>query len=372
MSELRILQVLPALNAGGVERVTLDMVTALHQIYPTTYVASEGGSLLPELEQRGGIHLPLPLASKNPFQMARNAHSLVRLIRFHSIQAIHARSRAPAWSALWAARWAKIPFITTYHGAYASSNLAKAFYNSVMARGDRVIAISEFIAKHIQRHYPTSFPRVRLIHEGIDTEEFNPPHISQQEILDFRKAWDIPPTAIVFLLPGRITRIKGQTIFIDALRRLSNPHVVGVILGQDQDNSSYPAEVRLQCRGLPIRLIPHISRPRIAYAAADFIVCASLAQEAFGRVTAEAGSMERVSISTNHGATVELCQHAKTGFLTPPGDARALADAMTHAMKMSPEDYQTMGKAARAHICENFSLKRMCSKTIELYKELIR
>ncbi|MCE3230123.1 MAG: glycosyl transferase [Alphaproteobacteria bacterium] len=372
MPELRILQVLPELNSGGVEHVTLDMVAALRQRYAVTYVASQGGTLLPNLEQRGGTHMPLPLASKNPVQMMLNAFTLARLVRTHHIQLIHARSRAPAWSALWAAHWTKVPLVTTCHGAYASSNPPKAFYNSVMVRGDRVIAISEFIAQRIQRQYPASLPRVRLIREGIDLEEFNPRLVSQQERLDLRKAWNIPATATLFLMPGRVTRLKGQTVFIDAIRRLNNPNIMGVILGQNQDNSSYPAEVRCQSEGLPIRLIPHILRPRVAYGAADFIVSASLAEEAFGRVTAEAGAMKRIVIATNHGATVELCQSAKTGFLIPPGDSRALADAMMNAMKMPPEDYRKMGETARAYVCANFSLERMCTETIDLYKELIQ
>lgn len=372
MSHLRVLQVLPELNIGGVERVTLDMVAALRQIFPTTYVASNGGSLLPELEQLGGTHFTLPLASKNPLQMMRNAKSLIQLIRTHNIQVIHARSRAPAWSALWAARWTKIPLVTTYHGAYHSSNTLKTFYNSVMTRGDRVIAISEFIAQSIHQKHPASFPKVRLIREGIDIEKFDPRHVSQKEILDLRKAWGIPPTATLFLVPSRVTRIKGQITFIDAIRRLNNPNIVGIILGPPQNNSSYPTEVRRQSEGLPIRLIPHISKPRVAYAAADFIVFPSLAPEAYGRVTAEAGAMERVIIATNHGATPELCQPTKTGYLVPPGDSRALADAMIHVLKMSPEDYLMMGKAARAHICTNFSLKRMCQETIDLYKELAK
>lgn len=370
MSTLRILQVLPELTMGGVERTTLDMVAALRQAFPITYVASQGGGLLPELKKLGGTHFTLPLASKNPLQMIRNAVALVRLIRDHDIQVIHARSRAPAWSALWAARWTKIPLVTTFHGAYRTSNALKTFYNSVMARGTRVIAISEFMSQYIQKHHPASFQTVRLIPEGIDTDIFDAQTIFQEEIRALRKAWGVPADAKVFLLPGRITRIKGQAIFIEALRHLNNPKVFGIILGKDQDGSSYAKEVIRQLEGLPIRCIPHTQTPHIAYAAADFIVSPSLAPETFGRVTAEAGAMERVVIATNHGATPELCQAGKTGYLIPPGDAKALADAIDHALKMSPKDQQKMGKAARDYICANFSLKRMCAETIALYQEI--
>jgi len=370
MSTLRILQVLPQLNMGGVERTTLDMVMALRQVFPVTYVASQGGSLLPELKSLGGTHFTLPLASKNPLQMVRNSMRLVRLIRDHDIQLIHARSRAPAWSALWAARWTKIPLVTTFHGAYRTSNIFKTFYNSVMARGTRVIAISEFVLRHIQQHHPTSLPRIQLIHEGIDVEAFDSQCISQQEIKALRKTWKIPPDAKVFLLPGRITRLKGQTVFIEAFRQLNNPNVFGIILGQSQLNSSYSQEVDRQLEGLQIQRISHTQTLKVAYAAADFVVSPSLATETFGRVTAEAGAMGRVIIATNQGATPELCKTGITGYLIPPADATALAQAMSKVLKMTSEDRQAMEKKARDYVCANFSVKRMCADTIALYKEI--
>lgn len=368
---MRVLQVLPELNRGGVERVTLDMAAALRMVYPATYVASEGGSLLPDLIQQGATHFTLPLASKNPAQIILNAYSLARLVRNHNIQLIHARSRAPAWSAFWAARWAKVPLVTTYHGAYHASTAPKAFYNSVMARGDRVIAISAFMSRHIQERHPPSLPKIRLIPEGIDGEEFSPQRISQQEIQDLRQAWDVPPEDTLILVPGRITRSKGQAIFIEAIRRLNTPHVVGVILGLDATASPYAREIQRQAQRLPIRFIPHMPHLRAAYAAADFVASTSLAEEAFGRVVAEAGAMERIIIAPNLGATPELCLPEKTGFLIPPNDPEALANAMSRVIQMSQESRAAMGKAARNHICTHFSLARMCAETIRLYEELV-
>lgn len=372
MSNLRILQVIPEIKMGGVERATLDMVTALRKIYPTTYVAAKKGELLPMLEDLGATHFPLPLRTKNPFQMIRNGYHLARIIREYNIDVIHARSRAPAWSALLAARLTKTPLITTYHGAYHSTNKLKTFYNSVMARGDRVIAISDFIYKTIEKNHPQALSKVCLIREGIDLEEFDPHTVTSSEIELLKKEWRISPTATLFLVPGRVSRHKGQSIFIDAIRRLNNPNIVGVILGENQDNSSYPAEIRHQAEGLPIRLIPYISKPKVAYAAADFIVSPSLVEEAFGRVTAEAGAMERIIIATNQGATPEICLPEKTGILIEPGNSRALADAMIQVMKMSQQECQTMGQTARQYISDHFSLSRMCRETINLYKELVK
>ena len=372
MSNLRILQVIPEIKMGGVERATLDMVSALRKIYPTTYVAAKRGDLLPVLEDLGATYFPLSLTTKNPIQMIRNGYCLAQIIRDYNIDVIHARSRAPAWSALLAARLTRTPFVTTYHGAYRSTNKLKTFYNSVMARGDRVIAISDFIYKAIEHHHPQALSKVSLIREGIDLEEFNPHSVTPYQVELLKKEWRIPPTATLFLVPGRVSRLKGQSIFIDAIRRLNNPNIVGVILGENQENSTYPAEIRHQSEGLPIRLIPYLPKPKIAYAAADCIVSPSLAEEAFGRITAEAGAMERIIIATNHGATPELCLPGKTGILVEPGNSRALADAMIQVMKMSPEDCQTMEKNARQYITDHFSLSRMCADTINLYKELAK
>ena len=347
------------------------MALALRQNYPTTYVASNTGTLLPELNRLGGTHFQMPLATKNPFKILYNAVKLSRLIRNHHIDLVHARSRAPAWSALLASKLTKVPLVTTYHGAYQSTNVFKNLYNSVMTRGDRVIAISDFILNTIHKNHSTTRTKTRLIREGIDLDEFDPNKVKSQDVDILKKEWNIPSEAIIFLLPGRISRLKGQTIFIDAIRRLNNPKIVGVILGQNQENSPYPAEVRRLADGLPIRLIPYITKPRLAYAAADFIISASLVGEAFGRVAAEAGAMERIIIGTNFGATTELCQAGKTGFLVPPGDTRALADAMIQALKLSPDERLKMEKAARGYIVKNFSLQRMCSETIDLYKELV-
>jgi glycosyltransferase involved in cell wall biosynthesis len=371
MSSLRILQTLPELGIGGVERATLDMVMALRQNFSETFVSCHSGVLLPELEKLGGTHFSLPLNRKNPLQIMRNGLLLAQLIKDHNIHLIHARSRGPAWSSLLAAKLTKIPFITTYHAAYNSTNIVKNLYNSVMARGDRVISISKFISTTIEQHHPKAIPNVRLIREGIDLDTFDPKKVSQQEIQEVRTQWNIPPSATVFLLPGRITRLKGQAIFVDAIRRLDNPNIIGVILGDNHELSSYPMEVRNQAEGLPIRIVPHTTNPRIAYAASDCIVYPSLAQEAFGRVTAEAGAMERIVIATNHGATPEICKSSLTGYLVPPGDSRALAQTMMSVLTMSRDDFLKMGNAARAHIAANFSLNRMCTETINLYQELI-
>jgi glycosyltransferase involved in cell wall biosynthesis len=368
---VRVLQVLPQLKGGGVERATIELAHVLAEQFGHTYVASQGGQLVGELEGEGSIHFTLALATKNPLCMIYNGFALARLVRHHNIQIIHARSRAPAWSCLWTAKLTGVPLITTYHGCYKNSNSLKKFYNSVMTRGKCVIAISQFVADYIKTHHAIDAAKIRLIYEGIDLEKFNPKTVSAYDIDQVRQAWNIPQNSRIILLPGRVTRIKGHHIFLDALRKMTASNFTALILGPAKEKSSYKDELVRQAANLPVHFIENYKNMAIAYAAADFIVSPSLVPEAFGRVVAEAGAMERLIIASSSGATPELCQSGKTGYLLPMGDSVALGKTMDRVLTLSPQEKVQMGQAARLHIANTFSLKTMSDKTIDLYKELI-
>jgi glycosyltransferase involved in cell wall biosynthesis len=371
MKTLRVLQVLPKLELGGVERATLDTVSQLRKVSPVAYVACEHGSLLEELTSCGGTHLDLRMASKNPFQIILNARKLVHLIKKHNINLIHARSRAPAWSALLASKLTKVPLITTYHGAYSASNRLKKFYNSVMVKGDLVIVHTEFMVDHIQSHYPDLFNKIRLVRGGIDIEAFDPKNLVPEQTVALRKEWHIPSDGILFALPGRMSRRKGHLVFVEAIRHLNHPKVWGIIIGENNDSAAYSKEVALCAKGLQIRQIPARYNLQATYRAADFILCPSVVPETFGRVVAEAGAMERIVIASKQGALPEVCLDGQTGFLFPPNDPQALAMAMRNAVNLSPSERLLMEKAAREHVAQNFSLERMGLETLALYHELI-
>ncbi len=370
----RTLQVLPVLESGGVEKATLDWVRILCNCFPKTpvFVASAGGRLVKDLEVLGVKHFTLPLDSKNPYKMWANAQALQQMIQDHSLQLVHARSRAPAWGALWAARRLKIPFLTTYHGVYNSHNGLKRFYNSVMARGDKVIAISQYVAQHIQQQHGSLNPAISVIPEGIDTDIFDPDKITIQQINDLRQSWDIPTGRFLILLPGRLTRWKGQEVLAKALRLLTDLPICAVFLGSDQGRSNYTEHLRQLTQGLEVRFIDGCDTMSIAYAAADVVLSCSIEEEAFGRVTAEALAMARPYIGTNLGATPELCLDEQTGLLVHPSDANALAQKIREVFYLIPEHKNEMGHAARRHIVENFSLDKMAKATLEVYFDLIR
>jgi len=368
-----ILQVVPKLETGGAERSTIEIAAALSREGFLPLVASEGGRMVAELERAGGEWVPMALDTKQPFALAANAFKLANLIRARNVKLIHARSRAPAWSALWAARRTRIPFVTTWHGSYSARTSLKRFYNSVMARGDVVIANSAWTAEHIRAQSPAK--RIVTIPRGVDLERFEPAAIPPERVAALRGAWGADSTTVLVLLPGRLTRWKGQEILIEALGLLAQPHLRAVLAGDAQGRTNYEHALRdsIASHGLADRVIiaGHVADMPTAYLAADIVVSASTQEEAFGRVAAEAAAMGRAVVATDHGGSRETVVHGETGLLVPPGDATALAGALRQLMEAGATGRAAMGAKGHAHIQANFTVERMCTATLSVYRALL-
>jgi glycosyltransferase involved in cell wall biosynthesis len=361
-----ILQVLPALDAGGVERGTLEIAEAIQAAGYRALVASQGGRLVPALEALGARHFTLPLATKSPLGIWRNAAALTRLTRAEGVAILHARSRAPAWSALLAARRTGAHFVTTYHGTYGEGFLGKRLYNSVMARGDRVIAISRHIAAHIMATHGAAS---QVIPRGVDLRVFDPARVEPGRIAALRAAWDVAAGAPLILLPARLTRWKGQTVLIEAMAEI--PGAICVLAGDPQGREAYVAELRAlaAARGVALRIPGHVADMPAALLAADIVVHASIEPEAFGRSVIEAQAMGRVVIAADLGGPRETVTPGVTGWLTPPGDAPALAAQIRATLALPPEARAAMGEAARRSVP---TMEAMQAATIALYRELLR
>lgn len=362
-----ILQVLPALDAGGVERGTLEIAEAIQAAGFRALVASAGGRLVPALEALGARHIALPLATKSPAGIWRNAAALTQLVRAEGVAILHARSRAPAWSAWLAARRAGAHFITTYHGTYGEGFPGKRFYNSVMVRGERVIAISQHIAGHIAATHGVA---ARVIPRGVDLRVFDAALVAPARVAALRAAWDVPETAPLILLPARLTRWKGQRVLIEALTEI--PSAIAVLAGDAQGREAYVQELRdlAAARGVAARIrIPgHVADMPAALLAADLVVHASIEPEAFGRTVIEAQAMGRLVIAADLGGPRETVAHGVTGWLTPPGDAAALAAQLRAALAMPLAARAAMAKAARGGVP---TMEAMQSATIALYREVL-
>ncbi|MBN8890701.1 MAG: glycosyl transferase [Rhodospirillales bacterium 70-18] len=370
-----VLQVLPALGGGGVERGTVEIASIIARLGGMPLVASAGGALAPAVERAGGRNILLPLDSKSPWRIWRNAAALEGVIRSRHVDIVHARSRAPAWSACLAARRTGAHFVTTYHGAYNEDLPFKRRYNAVMAMGERVIAISHFIAALIQQRHGTDPARIRVIHRGVDPAVFDPQRVSTDRQVRLLRAWRVQDGQTTIMLPGRLTRWKGQAVLIEALARLNDRAAVAVLVGADQGRARYAAELAALAGRLGVadrvRIVGHCDDMPAALSLSDVVVNASTDPEAFGRVVIEAQAMARPVIATDHGGAVETVEHGVTGWRVRPGDPEALAAALDHALALPPPDRAALGARARASVQEHYTVAAMQMATIAVYRELL-
>lgn len=371
-----ILQVLPSLDTGGAERGTVDIAGAVQADGGTAIVASEGGPMENELKRIGALHLKMPLASKNPLVMHRNVSRLARAIESYGVDLVHARSRAPAWSARAAVRRTGRHFITTFHAPYNFSNALKKHYNAVMADGERVIAISEFIAKHVREHYKVDPTTLRVIHRGVDLARFDPDKVSAERMIQLSTRWRLPDGLPLILMPGRLTRWKGQGVLLEALRHLRDLDYRCVLVGSDQGRTAYRRELEalITRNGLAekVSLLDECKDMPAAYMLSDVVVSASTDPEGFGRIVGEAQALGRPVVASDHGGAREQLVAERTGFLFPVGDAEALAASLRKALELSPEARARLHDEAIARVRQHFSKDQMCAKTIALYKEVLR
>ncbi len=370
-----VLQVLPALETGGVERGTVEMVQAIVAAGGTALVASAGGRMVAEVERAGGRHVGLKLMTKDPLNIWLNAGPLAGLIRREGVSLVHARSRAPAWSAWLASRRTGVPFVTTWHGVYGEEFPGKRLYNRVMARGDRVIAISHFVAEKVASRYRVDPARLRVIYRGVDAAVFDPARAVGDRVHKLAQAWRLPPGAPVVMLPARLTRWKGAELLLDAMAALPDKASYCVLVGADQGRQTYAAALvsRAERLGLGgrVRFAGHCDDMPAALMLADVVVSASLKPEPFGRAVIEAQAMGRPVVVSDHGGAAETVQPGVTGWRVPPGDAAALAEALRHALSLDADERAALAERARDSVLTYFTTASMQQATLAVYRELL-
>ena len=381
-----ILQIIPRLDAGGAELSVMEIAAAVARAGGRALVLAEPGRLAANVTAVGGEVLAFPAATKNPLSMLANARRIAAIVAREKVDLIHARSRAPAWSALAAARRARLPFVTTYHGAYAETNALKRLYNGVMARGDVVIANSRYTADLIAARYATPRQRIEVIHRGVDTAAFDPARIGADRVSALRQRWGIAPHQRVILHAARLTRWKGQGVLIDAAARLQAhgrlQDAVVVLAGDAQGRDGYVESLRGQIVRLGlqqhVRLVGHVDDIAAAYLAAHVTVVASTEPEAFGRAAIEAAAVACPVIATGIGAPPETvlaepaaANDATTGWLVAPGDTEALARCLAEVLALAPAARAAVGERARRHAMANFSIAVMQLGTLGVYDRLL-
>jgi glycosyltransferase involved in cell wall biosynthesis len=380
-----ILQIIPRLDAGGAERTTIDVAAALVAAGARALVASEGGRLTSELQAVGGLLAPFHAATKNPLAMALNVRRLARLIVDERVDVVHARSRAPAWVALAAKRLAPRPFVTTFHGAYSGRSSLKLAYNSVMARGDAVIANSHYTAATIERLYPFARDKIAIIYRGSDFSKFAAGAVDASRVARLRRAWGAEPQERIVLLAARLTAWKGQKLLIEAARRLKETGMAGVryvLAGDAQGRGGYVKELDalIEKSGLKgvVARVGHCEDMPAAFVAASVVVAPSTGPEAFGRSAVEAQAMGAPVIVSDLGAAPETIvappqapNEERTGWRVPAGDAQALAEALGQALSLGASAREALARRARAHVVRNFSLESMTRATLNVYLSVL-
>jgi len=349
-------------------------------------VLAEPGRLDARVTAAGGEMRPFPASTKNPVRMLANARAITRMIAAEGVDLVHARSRAPAWSALVAARRAAVPFVTTYHGAYGETNALKRAYNSVMARGDVVIANSRYIADLVAERYGTPRDRIQVIYRGVDAAAFDPDRIAPERVAALRARWGVGPATRIILQAARLTTWKGQGVLIDAAARLEAAGRLGeavvVLAGDAQGREGYAQglqeKIARAALSQKVRLVGHVEDVAAAYLTAHVTVVASIEPEAFGRSAIEAAAVGCPVIATAIGAPPEtvlaepaVAPGAITGWLVPPGDAAALADRLAAALEMPPATRAGVARRARAHVLAHFPTASLQRSTLAVYDRLL-
>ena len=381
-SELKVLQVIPKLGYGGAETGCYDLAHYLPENNCSSYIVTSGGELLKFIDRKKVKVIKLPVHSKNPFLMLFNSIALIFIILLNNISIVHARSRAPAWSCLFATKITRRKFVTTFHGTYNFKNSIKKFYNSVMVRSDLIIAGSNFIFSHINQNYPKYLDlkkRFLVIFRGINVDYFDSSTTLDSEESRLISDWEVDKNKKIILMPGRLTAWKGQETFIEALnfvnKELGYDSFNAVILGSDQGRDIYTKKIKRLAEQYrltsQLKFIEHCKNMPLAYKISDIVVSASVEPEAFGRVAVEAQSMEKPIIASDIGGSNETIIDNVTGFLFQSGNAEALSKKIVEVLQLDESRLKSIGIEGRKNIIKKFNVEKMCFSTYSEYKKLL-
>jgi len=381
-SKLKVLQVIPRLGYGGAETGCYDLAHYLPENNCFSCIVTSGGDLLKFVDKKKVKLIKLPVHSKNPILILFNSIALVFIILFYNISIIHARSRAPAWSCLIAAKITRRKFVTTFHGTYNFKNSIKKFYNSIMVRSNLIIAGSNFIFSHIKDNYSKYLnlnKKFLVIFRGINVEYFDPSIILKVEEHELLSNWGLTRDKKIILMPGRLTTWKGQEVFIEALnlvnRELGHQSFYAVILGSDQGRDIYSKKIKRLAEQYrltaQLKFVEHCKNMPLAYKVSDLIISASIEPEAFGRVVIEAQAMEKPIIASDIGGSNETIVNNETGFLFESNNPKSLSKKIIEVLNLDESRLKSIGIEGRKNIIKKFNVEKMCFSTYSEYKKLL-
>ena len=377
----RILQIIPNMEIGGAERTVLEITSFLKDTEFSSLVLTSGGKLIGELEKENIEVIKLKIDKKNPYSIIKNFFLFIKIFREKKIDLVHVRSRAPAWSAIFAAKKIGIPVLTTWHGHVSNSSFIKKIYNSIMLKGDAVIANSVYTAERISKIYNIDLNKIDIISRGVNVESFEGSKFSNTEISNMKKIWSVDDNKIIILFPARLTRWKGHLVTIEAINLLKKEkffdQVIFLFAGEKAGAENYIKKLNSLITKFKlqenIKLVERIENMPLAYHALDIVLSPSIEPEPFGRIPIEAQAAGKTIIASDHGAVKDTIKNGNnfTGFKVKPNDPQALSIAIKQSIIMDKKDLTKMHERAISNVKNNFSLENMCKKTLEVYRRLL-
>ena len=369
-----ILQIVPALNTGGVERGVIEISRYIVENDFRSIVISSGGKLEYQVTKFGGLHYKLDVHSKNFLRWNSIRDELTKIIVEENVSLIHVCSRVPAWLAVPIAKKLNIPLITSVHGRFRNQNILKNYYNSILLKGDYIIAISKHIEKSIISMHPQAKSKIKVIYRGVDQHLFNKKNIPVSRIVNQMKSMGINDDNPVILMASRPKFWKGQTSLIRALSKLEK-NFQCVLIGTGDGHPSFQKKIfelikKLNLQG-KVKLTPSTNDIQAAFMLGDVIVMPSINPEPFGRIIIEGQSLEKIVVGYDHGGISETIIDGETGFLARPVSEDSLAEKIDLALGLEDFKRKKIGKLAKINVERNFSHVKMCEDTIELYKQCL-
>lgn len=371
-----IAQILPALNTGGVERGVIEISKSLNDNGFKSIVMSSGGHMVPQLRRTGTTHYELNVNTKNPFKWPKIRKQVKLILEKENVDLIHLCSRAPAWIVFPLGRMLDIPVITSVHMRFRKTNFLKKYYNSILTKGDSIIAISKHIEKTILESFPnpTIKNKITVVHRGVDLELFNANNIKPARVIAQSKNLNLKDNIPVIMMAARPAMWKGYLELIRALS-LVNDTFQCVLIGAENGSQNFQKTLIDKIIKLKLETKVKLSKSsndiQAALMLSDIVVMPSVTPEPFGRIILEAQALGKIPIAFDHGGASETIIDGKNGFLADPVKVESLAEKISMALSIKPTNREKMSEFSKKAVSKNFSHDKMCKLTLSLYKQCI-
>jgi len=371
-----IAQILPALNTGGVERGVIEISKSLNDNGFKSIVLSSGGHMVPQLRRTGTTHYELNVNTKNPFKWLKIRKQVKLILEKENVDLIHLCSRAPAWIVFPLGRMLDIPVITSVHMRFRKTNFLKKYYNSILTKGDSIIAISKHIEKTILESFPnpTIKNKITVVHRGVDLELFNANNIKPARVIAQSKNLNLKDNIPVIMMAARPAMWKGYLELIRALS-LVNDTFQCVLIGAENGSQNFQKTLIDKIIKLKLETKVKLSKSsndiQAALMLSDIVVMPSVTPEPFGRIILEAQALGKIPIAFDHGGASETIIDGKNGFLADPVKVESLAEKISMALSLKLTSREKMSEFSKKAVSKNFSHDKMCKLTLSLYKQCI-